>query len=145
LHQHPRGSTEQRHSVLETIMPFTIGNQTAGVINNVDGNQTINGLQQGIAVTDGEARAASADLKNALLRAPLSTRLSEQALWEASQLDAELHRTVPDKPGIAERLKRLVALVVAGGSLATGSTAIVTAVSKLGHGWAGWARPFWRS
>lgn len=52
-------------------MTFTIGNQTAGVINNVAGDQRVTGGQHGTVAGLESARQAAEELRRAVLQVPL--------------------------------------------------------------------------
>jgi len=117
-------------------MTFHIGQQTAGVINNVGGDQRIDGGQQGTVVTGKDARRAVRELRNALAGVALDDATAAEARAQVAEIDAAVHAPQPDKHQAAGPLKRLVKLLADAGSLATAGTAIVGPLQTLA-GWLG--------
>ena len=111
-------------------MSFQIGSQTAGVINNVEGDQTVSGVQIG-QVGDDQARATAVQLWHAIRLAGLPDPVARQATAEAAALVDDIRRPQPDRPTVAGRLQRIVALVASVASLVTGGSAIAAAVQGL--------------
>ena len=58
-------------------MTFNIGSQSGGVVNNVAGNQRVEGGQHGVQVSREDAASAAATLRELLARADLSTLSDE--------------------------------------------------------------------
>ena len=117
-------------------MTFHIGQQTAGVINNVGGDQRIDGGQLGTVVTGEDARRAVRELRNALAGVALDDATAAEARAQVAEIDAAVHAPQPDKHQAAGPLKRLVKLLADAGSLATAGTAIVGPLQTLA-GWLG--------
>ncbi len=117
-------------------MTFHIGQQTAGVINNVGGDQRIDGGQLGTVVTGEDARRAVRELRNALAGIALDDATAAEARAQVAEIDAAVHAPQPDKHQAAGPLKRLVKLLADAGSLATAGTAIVGPLQTLA-GWLG--------
>jgi len=119
-------------------MPFTIGNQHAGVINNVDGDQTIHGGQTGNAVTD--PRALLARVRQDLANLSLPNAVTSQVNPELDAVDAELGSPQPNHPAAVSRLGRVISTLTSAGALAmTGSgllaslIALVNSFGELGR------------
>jgi hypothetical protein len=119
-------------------MTFHIGNQTAGVVNNVAGDQRIAGGQHGVLVSPGEVRQALQDLRGAM---PSVAFGDEATAAEASAyvetIDAEVQAPQPDRSRVARALEPLTRLLVAAGSLATAGATLIgplhTLASWLGN------------
>jgi hypothetical protein len=112
-------------------MEIHVKNQTAGVINYVEGNQVVNGGQHGSVVTDDDARQAVRQLRQALSTTPLDRSRAAEARAEVAELDAAVRAPRPDKRRAADTLKRLTDLLVRAGSLATAGAAIVGPLQTL--------------
>ncbi len=117
-------------------MTFNINNQTAGVVNNVAGDQQIYGGQTGTLVQLNAARDAARDLRSALDLVGLSRREAGAARGHADAIAAELGRSNPDRPRVADRLSKLAGLILAAGSLATAGLSIAGPLRVL-IGWLG--------
>ncbi len=92
-------------------MTFNIGTQTAGVVNNVIGDQHVSGSQTGIgptAVGLSETRAAMSQLRALLASADLPHPLVDHVQTELGEAEIELSRTHPDRSVIAKRLRRVI-------------------------------------
>jgi hypothetical protein len=113
-----------------------IGNQHAGVINNVDGDQVIYGGQHGTIVTSEDARRAVQDLRDVLAGAALDDATAAEARARVAEIAAEVHAPEPDKERAAGPLKRLVKLLTDAGSLATAGAALIGPLQTLA-GWLG--------
>jgi hypothetical protein len=118
-------------------MTFHIGNQTAGVVNNVAGDQRITGGQQGILVSSGAVRQAVQDLRGAMSTVPFD---DEATAAEASRyvdtIDAEVQAPEPDRSRVAGALEPLTRLLAAAGSLATAGATLIGPLHTLA-GWLG--------
>jgi hypothetical protein len=112
-------------------MEIHVKNQTAGVINYVEGNQVVNGGQHGSVVTDDDARQAVRQLRQALSTTPLDRSRAAEARAQVAELDAAVRATRPDKRRAADTLKRLTDLLVRAGSLATAGAALVGPLQTL--------------
>ncbi len=112
-------------------MTFNIGNQSGGVINNVAGDQWIDGGQQGTVVTVDTARQAARLLRQAVDAAPLPADVADNARRHADDIDSELRRDNPDRPTVADRLHRLTTLLTSAGSLVAAATSIVGPVRTI--------------
>jgi hypothetical protein len=119
-------------------MPFNIGNQQAGVINNVDGDQTIHGGQVGNAVTD--PRALLDRVRQELATLSLPTAVTSRVYPELDAVDAELGSPQPNQSAVIGRLGRIIGTLKSAGALAaTGSgllaslTALVNSFGELGR------------
>jgi hypothetical protein len=112
-------------------MTFSIGNQTAGNINNVAGDQRITGGQQGIVVTSEAVRQAVRDLREALATTPLGEATAAEVRDQVEAIAAEVQTPQPDRPRAASSLERLTRLLVATGSLATAGAALVSPLQTL--------------
>ena len=117
-------------------MSIHIKNQTASVINNVDGGQVVYGGQHGTVVTGEDARRAVRELRDVLAGAGLSDATAAEARAQVTEIDAAVHAPQPDKHRAASTLKRLVELLADAGSLATAGAALVGPLQTLA-GWLG--------
>lgn len=113
-------------------MTFNINNQNANQINNVAGNQYIQGGQHGIVVTTQDARRLAAELRRALPPAALDRR----ARAAIDEVDAGLAGRQPDRPRVAAGLERLTRLLSAAGVLARAGAALIEPLRGLA-GWLG--------
>jgi hypothetical protein len=104
-------------------MTFNIGSQTGGIINNVAGNQTIRGDQQGVTVSSGEARQAAVDLVEAVKRSHLQK--DPVVIDQAEQINAEMRTAEPDKSKVAASLDKLAKLISTAGEWAKAGAAVV--------------------
>jgi hypothetical protein len=112
-------------------MEIHVKNQTAGVINYVDGNQVVNGGLHGNVVTDDDARQAVRELRQALSSTPLDRPRAAKARAHVTELDAAVRAQQPDKRRAADTLRRLTDLLVGAGSLATAGAALVGPLQTL--------------
>ena len=112
-------------------MTFNIGSQTAGVINNVQGDQQITGSQQGVAVTAEDARQALGNLRQAVAGAGLDETTAAQARAHLAELDTTVRAAQPDRSRFARALERLTRLLAAAGPLATAGAALAGPLQAL--------------
>jgi len=112
-------------------MNIHIGQQNAGVINNVDGNMWIQGGQQGTIVTDEGARHAVRELRSALAAVKLDQFAAAKTRTQITEIDTAMDVPQPDKSRVADMLKRLTGLLVASGSLTTAAAAIIGPLQTL--------------
>jgi hypothetical protein len=106
---------------------FNVENQNAGVINNVAGDQRITGGQAGTLVTLDAARAAVRSLRDVIA----STPGAAAADADLDDIDAEMRKDAPDRPTVADHLRRLTHLLVSAGSLVSAGAAIVGPLQTL--------------
>jgi hypothetical protein len=100
---------------------FNIRNQTAGVINNVAGNQHI-GVQQGRVVGTDDAREAVAELREALLTVSLPPEAKAEAQSRMEQVD---------RMRVADSLRRLTRLLSSVGAFAAAGAALIGPLQTL--------------
>jgi hypothetical protein len=112
-------------------MEIHVKNQTAGVINYVEGNQVVNGGLYGSVVSDYEARQAVHELRRALSSTALDGPRTAEARAQVTELDAAVRAPQPDKRRAADTLRRLTKLLVDAGSLATAGAALVAPLQTL--------------
>jgi hypothetical protein len=117
-------------------MTFNIGTQNAGVINNVAGDQRIEGGQHGTVVTTEQAWQAVRDLRDGLAAIRLDDTTARQARTELAAADAAVHAAEPDQPRVARALRRFTQLLAATGSLANAGTVLIGPLRILA-GWLG--------
>ena len=117
-------------------MSIHVKNQTAGVINNVDGDQVVYGGQHGTVVTDEDAWRALRELRDALAGVALDETTAAEARAQVAEIEAAVHAPRPDKHRVAGTLKRLIKLLVNAGSLTTASAALIGPLQTL-VGWLG--------
>jgi hypothetical protein len=115
-------------------MTFNISSQSAGVINNVAGDQHVTGHQHGTLVTTQDALQALGELRHAVTAANLARPTAAGARAEVAEMDDALRSGHPDKPRFAGALERLTRLLAAAGSLASGGAALIGPL----HALAGW-------
>ncbi len=112
-------------------MEIHVKNQTAGVINYIEGDQVVNGGLHGSVVTDDDARQAVLELRRVLSTTPLDGPRAAEARAQVAELDAAVRTPQPDKRRAAGTLKRLTDLLVGAGSLATAGAALVGPLQTL--------------
>jgi hypothetical protein len=106
-------------------MTFHIGQQHAGVINNVAGDQRIEGDQYGSFATTDDARRAVRDLRDALAAGHVDDPNASSACGQAADIDVALRQPRPDRSKVAAMVERLVRLLSAAGSLTSASAALI--------------------
>jgi hypothetical protein len=117
-------------------MNIHIGQQNAGIINNVEGGMWIQGGQQGAIASDEGARQAVRELQSALATVTLDQSAAARTRAQITEIDTAMHAPQPDKFRVADMLKRLTGLLVATGSLTTATAAIIGPLQTLA-GWLG--------
>lgn len=118
-------------------MTFNIGNQNAGVVNNVAGNQRIEGAQQGILVSSDDALRTVNDLRAALARVTLDPKTAAVAKEHVDEIESELRaRPEPDRARVAQTLERLTRVLTAAGAVATAGATLAGPLQALA-GWLG--------
>jgi hypothetical protein len=107
-------------------MTFHIENQTAGVVNNVAGDQRITGGQHGVLVTPDAVRQAVQHLRGAMSTVTFDDEATAaQASRHVETIDAEVQAPQPDRSRVARALEPLTRLLVAAGSLATAGATLI--------------------
>ena len=117
-------------------MTFNIGDQHAGIINNVARDQHNAGGQQGMVVPVQEAQRAVRELRDGLRSTTLDASAAAEARAQLAEIDTAMHAPEPDRSRVAPILKRLTQLLVAAGSLSTASTTLIGPLQTLA-GWLG--------
>lgn len=111
-------------------MTFNIGNQQAVNINNVAGDQTVQGGQHGTFL-GGEPSEWAASLVTRLHALGLPSEAAE-----AEAVQAELDRAQPDRQSIADRLTQLTEALTSAGTLVTAGESLRGPLMALA-GWLG--------
>lgn len=111
-------------------MTFNIGNQRAGVINNVGRDQRITGGQH-VQVSDDQARQAAHSLRDGLAAQPVPEQTATETGELLDDLDDDLAMARPDRSAVAVTLERLTRVLVASGSLATAGAVLVGPIQTL--------------
>ncbi|GLW96850.1 hypothetical protein Misp02_09370 [Microtetraspora sp. NBRC 16547] len=111
-------------------LTFNIGNQQAVNINNVGGDQTIQGGQQGTFL-GGEPSEWAASLVTRLHALSLPSEAAE-----AEAVQTELNRARPDRQSIATRLTRLTEVLSSAGAIAAAGESLRGPLMALA-GWLG--------
>jgi hypothetical protein len=112
-------------------MTFNIGNQTAGVVNNVAGDQHVSGGQHGTAVATDTARQAVDALRTALAAARLDEHTAVAAQAHTSQIEHAMQAAEPDRQRVAAALGRLTAILRSAGSLVTAGAPLLGPIHTL--------------
>ena len=116
-----------------------IGNQNAGLINNVEGTQNVNAPQYGMyGHLPKDVQRALLDLSTALDDVPLPPRARTQAQAQVSEVQAEMARAEPNRHRVAEHLASLAKIVNSAGAVGTAVNALMGPLSTLA-GWLGHA------
>lgn len=111
---------------------FNIGSQQAGVINNVRGDQRIEGDQRGaVSVTVTEAAEQMARLRAETPRLNLKGPERAEALLAIDSARAELEAPQPDRERIAAHLGHFANILVQAGVLVSAGTAVITPLHRL--------------
>jgi thioredoxin-like negative regulator of GroEL len=110
-------------------MVFNTGNQQAGIINMVAGDQTIHGGQQVTSLD--QAREAVDALRGALPQVPLPPDAARAARSEADDAATELARPEPDRGRVAAALGRLVEILRRAAAVAGQVAGVVTPLTAL--------------
>jgi len=117
---------------------FNIGNQQAGVVNNVAGNQTIHGGQHGALVLDVErGRMLLADLRRQVASASLPDGDRTAALGDIDACERALDGDEPDARSLGSRLGAVAQVVVTAGAVVSAGTGIGAALAAI----AAWLGP----
>jgi hypothetical protein len=119
-------------------MTFNIPSQQGGIINNVAGNQHIEGGQHGTyAPTGTDVTTTLAQLRAALAAAGLPEDVTRSASDQIEEVERAASGQKPDKERAATALEKLTRILVAAGPLATAATAFAGPLGAL----AGWLGP----
>ncbi len=119
-------------------MTFNIGNQQAGQINNVAGDQTIYGGQHGALVLDVErGRTVLADLRRQVAAASLPDGARTAALGHIDACERALDGDEPDARSLGSRLGTVAQVVVTAGAVVSAGTGIGAALAAV----AAWLGP----
>jgi hypothetical protein len=106
---------------------FNIGQQQAGVINNVGGDLNVDRIEGTLQV----GNQLVADLRAALDRTPMPEPTRAEAGRVLDEVERELERSQPDKPRIAARLERLTHVLGSAGALAAAADRLLPILGKL--------------
>lgn len=109
-----------------------VGQQNAGTINNVDGDQHIYGGQYG-AFSATDVQQAVEALRQAVAATPMPPEVADAAKAHVEDVDQALRRPEPDRQRAASALERLTRLITSVGPLATATTALVPALQAVGR------------
>jgi hypothetical protein len=112
-------------------MTFNIGQQNAGVINNVAGDMTVHGGQVGTLASVPDALAAVELIRDEIARCALPPEARTAAAKELDGMEHDLRQAAPNKATIGESLTRLTKLLVTTGALVTGTTALLNGLGGL--------------
>jgi hypothetical protein len=114
-------------------MGFTIQNQNAGIINNVEGEQHIRAPQHGTAVALQDARSAAQDLHRLLEREAVTSGdpALAGAAEDAGRIEAEMAAPDPDRGRVSRLLERVTSVLAAGGALVTATSPLVAPLREL--------------
>lgn len=121
-------------------MSFNIGSQSGGVINNVAGDQRIEGGQHGVQVSREDAASAAATLRELLARTDLKALTDEERATvheDAGAITDEMASPEPSPDKVVGRLKRITSILSATGALAGAGAALIGPLSAI----ASWLGP----
>jgi hypothetical protein len=121
-------------------MTFNIDHQSGGVINNVAGNQRVEGGQHGLQVSREDAASAAATLRDLLARADLSALSDEERTRvheDAAAITEEMAAPTPSPDKVVGRLERLTHVLSAAGAFAGAGAALIGPLSTI----ASWLGP----
>ncbi len=111
-------------------MTFNIGNQQAGIINNVGRDQRISGGQQ-VLVSDDQAREAVRRLRDGIATTPLPEQAAVETVELVDDLDDDLAVAEPNRSSVAATLERLTRVLASAGSLATAGAVLLGPIQTL--------------
>ena len=121
-------------------MTFNIGSQTGGVVNNVAGDQRIEGGQHGVVVSREDAASAAATLRELLASADLTALSDEDRASvhaDAAAISDELAAPQPSPQKVVGRLERLTSVLSAAGAFAGAGAALIGPLTSI----ASWLGP----
>ena len=119
-------------------MAFNIGNQNAGTINNVEGDQHVHGGQHTTARIHQDLRQgrdALTDLRSAL-DSTAQARGDTVARREVERIDEALRGSEPDRAAAASALERLTRRLTSLGALSAAGAALIAPISAMAE-WLG--------
>ncbi len=111
-------------------MTINVNSQSAGVINNVEGTQTVQ-VQHGLLAPPPHRLQVVDALRSGVAQATLDLATKREAERQVDDIDEQLRKTRPNKRTVAKRLKKVTEILVAAGAVATGGTALVQAIGSL--------------
>ena len=121
-------------------MSFNIGSQSGGVINNVTGNQRVEGGQQGNQITQQAAAAAAATSLRELLADLRLRQLTEseraQVDQDAAAVEEEMASSTPSAEDVRTRLERLTSVLSAAGAFVGAGAGLIGPLTALAQ-WLG--------
>ena len=110
-------------------MTFNIGNQNAGTINNVEGDQHVHGGQSGVAHV-AQGLEALENLRS-LMRSIPNVAADPVATTQVQAIDEALRRPEPDQRAAASALERLTQRLKTVGALAGAGAALAKPSGQL--------------
>lgn len=120
-------------------MTFNIGSQSGGVINNVGGDQHVQGGQRGVQISQQEAVAASAALREILAATDLRAlgEAERTAVHEeAAAVAEEIAAPEPSREAVRARLERLTSMLSAAGAFVGAGAGLIGPLTTLAR-WLG--------
>jgi hypothetical protein len=117
-------------------MTFNIGSQQAAALNNVAGDQYINGGQHAVVGAPAEVLAALQNVRAGLAELHLNPSDHARAAADLADLDAQLATGAATKNDAADRLTRLADAARRAGVLVTAASGLGAAIVTLGQ-WLG--------
>ncbi len=113
-------------------MGFNINNQTAGVVNNVEGNQYIHGDQRSQMVQSGAVREAVQELERGVASMGLPDTQLAAISGHIKEIDTEVGRAHPEPEKVVDPLRKITEIAGAAGALASLAGPIQSLVAWLG-------------
>lgn len=113
---------------------------SGGIVNNVAGNQRVEGGQHGVQISREDAASAAASLREILAKADLTTLSGEeraQAHQDAAAITDEMASPEPSPHKVVGRLERLTSLLSAAGAFAGAGAALIAPLTSI----ASWLGP----
>ena len=118
-------------------MTFNIGSQSGGVVNNVAGNQRVEGGQHGVQVSLEDAASAAAMLRKLLARTDLSALSDEERTSVHEDAAAITEEMAAPSPSPDKVVGRLTSVLSAAGAFAGAGAALIGPLSSI----ASWLGP----
>jgi hypothetical protein len=121
-------------------MTFNIGSQSGGVVNNVAGNQRIEGGQHGVQISREDAASAAAALRDLLAGTDLSALSPEERAnvhEDAGAITDEMASPQPSPDKVVGHLERLTSVLSAAGAFAGAGAALIGPLTSI----ASWLGP----
>ncbi len=110
-------------------MTFNIGEQHAGIVNNVGGNQSIQHGQHVYEAPDPQELVR--ELRQQMARVGLPTQIAADAQARVDELESDLAAARPDRAAVASRLNRLTQILLSAGALASAGHALTRPLAAL--------------